>query len=76
MCLETSKKQFSTVGWSSRARIGLFMCLERWRKQFTPGFLSEEHGPDWSHQVSAVAATLWLQRDQTLPLCKECGLRD
>ena len=28
----------------------------------------EEHGSDWSHQVSAVATTPWLQRDKTLPL--------
>jgi len=28
----------------------------------------EEHGSDWSHQVSAVRTTRWLQRDQTLPL--------
>ena len=31
---------------------------------------------DWSHQVSAMATTLWLQCDQTLPLCEGCGLRD
>jgi len=28
----------------------------------------KERGSDWSHQVSAVAATWWMQRDQTLPL--------
>ena len=28
----------------------------------------EEHRSDWSHQVSAVETTRWLQRDQTLPL--------
>ena len=28
----------------------------------------EERGSDWSHQVSAVVTTQWLQRDQTLPL--------
>ena len=28
----------------------------------------EEHGSDWSHQVSAVVTTQWLQHDQTLPL--------
>ena len=28
----------------------------------------EEHGSDWLHQVSVVATTRWLQRDQTLPL--------
>ena len=28
----------------------------------------EEHGSDWSHQVSAVGTTRWLQRDQTLYL--------
>ena len=29
-----------------------------------------------SYQVSAVATTLWLQCDQTLPLCEGSGLRD
>ena len=28
----------------------------------------EERGSDWSHQVSAVGTTRWLQHDQTLPL--------
>ena len=28
----------------------------------------EERESDWSHQVSAVGTTRWLQRDQTLPL--------
>jgi len=28
----------------------------------------EERGSDWSHKVSAVGTTQWLQRDQTLPL--------
>ena len=28
----------------------------------------KERGSDWSHQVSVVATTRWLQRDQTLPL--------
>ena len=28
----------------------------------------EERGSDWSHQVSAVATTRWLQRDQILSL--------
>ena len=28
----------------------------------------EEHGSDWSHQVSAVVTTWWLQHDQTLRL--------
>ena len=28
----------------------------------------KERGSHWSHQVSAVATTRWLQRDQTLPL--------
>ena len=28
----------------------------------------EERGSDWSRQVSVVATTRWLQRDQTLPL--------
>ena len=26
------------------------------------------HGSDWSHQVSAMVTTRWLQRDHTLPL--------
>ena len=28
----------------------------------------KEHRSDWSHQVSALATTRWLQHDQTLPL--------
>ena len=36
----------------------------------------EEHISDWSHQVSAMATTQGLQRDQILPLCKGCGLQD
>ena len=28
----------------------------------------KERGSDWSHQVSVVATTQWLQRDHTLPL--------
>ena len=28
----------------------------------------KEHGYYWSHQISAVATTRWLPRDQTLPL--------
>ena len=31
------------------------------------GAINEEHGSDWSHQVSVVATTRWLQHDQTLP---------
>jgi len=27
-----------------------------------------KRGSDWSHQVSAMGTTRWLQRDQTLPL--------
>ena len=34
----------------------------------TTDVIYEEHGSDWSHQVSVVATTRWLQRDQTLPL--------
>ena len=34
----------------------------------TPDVSYEERGSDWSHQVSAVGTTRWLQRDQTLPL--------
>ena len=37
--------------------------------------IHEEHGSDWSKQVSGVATTRWLQRDQT-SLCKVCGLQD
>ena len=36
----------------------------------------EKRGSDWSHQVSAMGTTWWLQRDQTLPLCEGCGLQD
>ena len=36
----------------------------------------EEHGSDWSHQVSAVGTTQWLQRDHSSSLCEGCGLRD
>ena len=36
----------------------------------------KERGSDWSHQVSAVGTTHCSQRDQTLPLCEGCGLRD
>ena len=31
----------------------------------------EEHGSHWSQQVSAVATTQWLQRDQTLPFSEK-----
>ena len=34
----------------------------------TTDAIYEECGSDWSHQVSAVGTTRWLQRDQTLPL--------
>ena len=34
----------------------------------TTDVIYEECGSDWSHQVSAVGTTRWLQRDQTLPL--------
>ena len=34
----------------------------------TTDAIYEEHGSDWSHQVSVMATTRWLQRDQTLPL--------
>ena len=34
----------------------------------TTGVIYEERGSDWSRQVSVVATTRWLQRDQTLPL--------
>ena len=43
----------------------------------TTDAIYQERGPDWSRQVSVVATTRWLQRDQTLPLsCEGCGLRD
>ena len=34
----------------------------------TTDAIYEECGSDWSRQVSVVATTQWLQRDQTLPL--------
>ena len=34
----------------------------------TTDVIYEEYRSDWSHQVSAVETTRWLQRDQTLPL--------
>ena len=34
----------------------------------TTDAIYKERGSDWSHQVSVVATTQWLQRDQTLPL--------
>ena len=34
----------------------------------TTNAIYKECGSDWSHQVSVVATTQWLQRDQTLPL--------
>ena len=34
----------------------------------TTDAIYEERGSDWSHQVSAVGTTQWLQHDQTLPL--------
>ena len=34
----------------------------------TTDAIYEEHGSDWSHQVSAMGTTRWLQGDQTLPL--------
>ena len=34
----------------------------------TMDLIYEERGSDWSHQVSAVGTTRWLQHDQTLPL--------
>ena len=43
----------------------------------TMDVIYEERKSDWSHQVSAVGTSRWLQRDQTLPLsCEGCGLRD
>ena len=40
----------------------------------TTDAICEEHGSDWSHQVSAVATTQRLQCDHTLPLSvKGCG---
>jgi len=37
----------------------------------TTNAIYEERGSDWSHQVSAMGTTRWLQRDQTLPLSCE-----
>ena len=34
----------------------------------TTDAIYKEHGSDWSHQVSAVGTTRWLQHDQTLSL--------
>ena len=34
----------------------------------TTDAIYKERASDWSHQVSVVATTRWLQRDQTLPL--------
>ena len=34
----------------------------------TTDAIYEERRSDWSHPVSVVATTQWLQRDQTLPL--------
>ena len=34
----------------------------------TTDAICEERGSDWSHRVSVVATTRWLQCDQTLPL--------
>ena len=34
----------------------------------TTDAIYKERGSDWSHQVSVMATTRWLQRDQTLPL--------
>jgi len=34
----------------------------------TTDAIYEERGSDWSHQVSAMGTTRWLQCDQTLPL--------
>ena len=52
----------------------------------TMDVIYEEHGSDWSHQVSAVGTTQWLPHNQTLPLSakgvacetnffKECGMQ-
>ena len=34
----------------------------------TTDVIYEERRSDWSHQVSVVVTTRWLQHDQTLPL--------
>ena len=34
----------------------------------TTDAIYEQRRSDWSHQISAVWTTQWLQRDQTLPL--------
>lgn len=36
----------------------------------------EERGSDWSHHVSDVATTRWLQRDLILLIFAGCRLRD
>ena len=40
----------------------------------TTDAIYEERGSDWSQQVSVVATTRWLQRDQTLPLSAKVWL--
>ena len=42
----------------------------------TTDAIKKDHGSDWSHQVSTMTTTWWLQGDQTFPLCKGCGLRE
>ena len=42
----------------------------------TTDAICEERKPHWSQQVSAMATTQWLQRDQTLPICERCSLQD
>ena len=37
----------------------------------TTDTIYEERVSDWSHQVSAVVTTRWLQHDQTLPLSEK-----
>jgi len=34
----------------------------------TTDAIYKERGPDWSHQVSAVGTSRWLQCDQNVPL--------
>ena len=39
----------------------------------TTDTIYEERRSDWSHQVSAMGTTQWLQHDQTLLLCEGLG---
>ena len=47
-----------------------------WLYSMTTDTIYEKRRLDWSHQVSAMGTTRWLQHDQTLLLCEGCGLWD